>query len=240
MRTTLLPFLILLASFVAGAIGLPATAQADQPRTIVVSGNGDASARPDLANLSFAIEVHAKTATEAASRNAAAAQKVTDALKARLGDKGKVSTGGYSLTPDYQQHQNGGMNMAVIVGYNAQNTISVETSAMDLLGELIDAGIAAGANRVNALDFTLKNDTRARAEALANASRDAQQQAQALAASLNVRLGRIMTASTEGQPRPIPVERGVYAQAAVQSFKTPVEAGDITVSATVYLTYEIE
>jgi len=241
MRTTLLPLLTLLASFVAGAIGVPAQAVADQPRTIVVSGNGDASARPDMANLSFAIEVHARTATEAASRDAAVAQKVTDALKAKLGDKGKVSTGGYSLTPDYQQHQNGGMNMAVIVGYNAQNTISVETPAMDLLGELIDAGIAAGANRVNSLEFTLKNDTRARAEALTSASRDAQQQAQALAASLNVRLGRIITASTEGEPRPIPVQRGVATYTAgMASMKTPVEAGDITVSATVYLTYEIE
>ena len=241
MRTSLLPLLTLVASLVAGAIGLPAPARADQPRTIVVSGDGEASARPDMANLSFAIEVHAKTATEAASRNAEVAQKVTDALKAKLGDKGKVSTGGYSLSPDYQQHQNGGVNMAIIVGYNAQNTISVETPAMDLLGELIDAGIAAGANRVNSLDFTLKNDTKARAEALANASHDAQQQAQALAASLGVRLGRIITASTEGQPRPIALRRGTFAQAAeMASFKTPVEAGDITVSATVYLTYEIE
>lgn len=240
MRTTLLPLLILLASFVAGAVGLPGPARADQPRTIVVSGNGEVAAHPDMANLSFAIEVHAKTATEAASRNAAVAQKVTEALKAKLADKGKVSTGGYSLTPDYQQHQNGGMNMAVIVGYNSQNTISVETPAMDLLGELIDAGIAAGANRVNALEFTLKNDSKARAEALANASRDAQQQAQALAASLNVRLGRIITASTEGEPHPIPVERGVAYAAGMASMKTPVEAGDITVSATVYLTYEIE
>jgi uncharacterized protein YggE len=193
-----------------------------------------------MANLSFAIEVHAKTATEAASRNAAVAQKVTDALKGKLGEKGKVSTGGYSLMPDYQQRQNGGENMSVIVGYNAQNTISVETPAMDLLGELIDAGIAAGANRVNSIDFALKNDTKARAEALANASHDAQQQAQALAASLSVRLGRIMTASTESEPRPVPMQRGVAYAASAVSMKTPVEAGDITVSATVYLTYEIE
>ena len=238
MRTLLL--LTLLVSFVACAIGTPDPALADQARTIVVSGNGETSARPDMANLSFAIEVHAKSATEAASRNAAVAQKVTDALKAKLGDKGKVSTGGYSLVPDYQQRQSGGENMAVIVGYNAQNTISVETPAMDLLGELIDAAIAAGANRVNALEFTLKNDTKARGEALADASRDAQQQAQALAASLGVRLGRVIAASTEGQPRPMPVERGMAYAAAAVSMKTPVEAGDITVSATVYLTYEIE
>ena len=215
-------------------------ATAQQPRTIVVSGNGEVSVRPDMANLSFAIETHAKNAAEAASRNAALAQKITDALKAKLGDKGKVSTGGYSLSPDYEQHQ-GRPDAATIVGYSAQNSIEVETPAMNLLGELIDAAIGAGANRVNSLNFTLKNDTRPRSDALANASRDAQQQAQALAASLNVKLGRIITASTEGAPRPVPLARTFApAASAMVTFKTPVEAGDITVSSTVYLTYEIE
>src|SRR5215467_166090 len=215
-------------------------AAAQQPRTIVVSGNGEVSVRPDMANLSFAIETHAKSAAEAASRNAALAQKITDALKAKLGDKGKVSTGGYSLEPEYEQHQ-GRSDTATIVGYSAQNSIAVETPAMNLLGELIDAAIGAGANRVNSLDFTLKNDSKPRADALANASRDAQQQAQALAASLNVKLGRIITASTEGAPRPVPLARAFAPAASVMAtFKTPVEAGDITVSSTVYLTYEIE
>jgi len=240
MRTTL-PLVTLLVISAATAAVAPKVALADQPRTIVVSGNGEVSARPDLAELNFAIETHAKTAADAASRNAALAQKITDALKAKLGDKGKVSTGGYSLSPDYEEHQ-GRESTATIVGYNAQNSINVETPAMDLLGELIDTAIAAGANRVNFLNFTLKNDTKARADAIANASHDAQLQAQALAVSLNVKLKRIVTASTEGQARPIPVQRNVaYAPGAMAaSFKTPVEAGDITVPATVYLTYEIE
>jgi uncharacterized protein len=224
---------------VLGAVALgTGIAAAEQPRTIVVSGNGEVSARPDMADLSFAIETRARSAAEAASRNAALAQKITDALKAKLGDHGKVSTGGYSLSPDYEQHQ-GRQDTGTIVGYSAQNSILVETPALNLLGELIDAAVGAGANRVNSLNFTLKNDTKPRADALANASRDAQQQAQALAASLNVKLGRIITASTEGAPRPVPLVR-TFASSAMATFKTPIEAGDITVSSTVFLTYEIE
>ena len=237
MRTSLALVTSLLTLF-ATAAAMPHTAMADQPRTIVVSGNGESAARPDLAYLSFAIETHAKTATDAASRNAALAQKITDALKAKLGDKGKVSTGGYSLSPDYEQHQ--GRQEPTIIGYNAQNSITVQTPDMDMLGELIDTAIAAGANRMNYLNFTLKNDTKARADAIANASHEAQTQAQALASSLNVKLKRILTASTEGAPRPIPMERGMAYAASMAKVATPVEAGDITVSATVYLTYEIE
>ncbi len=218
---------------------VPGLAAADQTRTIVVSGSGEISAKSDTANLSFAIETHAKTAADASARNAALAQKVTDALKAKLGDKGQVWTGGYSLTPDYQQHQ-GIQNSATIVGYNSQNSISVETPAMNLLGDLIDSAIAAGANRVNDLSFSLKDDTRARAEALAAASRDAQAQAQALAASLNVKLNRIITASTVAESRPEPVGRLMPMSSMALAQRTPIEAQEITVSATVYLTYEIE
>ena len=38
--------------------------------------------------------------------NAALATKVIDALKAKLGDKGKITTGGYSLDPEYDQRPN--------------------------------------------------------------------------------------------------------------------------------------
>jgi uncharacterized protein YggE len=228
-------------TFLLGTVALvTGIAAAEAPRTIVVSGNGEVSAHPDMANLSFGIETHSKTASEAASRNAALAQKITDALRAKLGEQGKVSTGGYSLAPDYEQRQ-GRQDTSTIVGYSAQHSITVETPAMNLLGELIDTAIAAGANRVDSLNFTLKNDSKPRADALASASRDAQQQALALAASLNVKLGRIITASTEGVPRPVPLVR-TFAQgpSAMAAFKTPVEAGDITVPATVFLTYEIE
>ena len=64
---------------------------------------------------------------------------------------------------------------------SAQNTITVETGALDLVGPLIDAAIAAGANRVNSLDFNLRDNTKARNEAIAKAAKDAQAQAQALA-----------------------------------------------------------
>jgi uncharacterized protein YggE len=224
---------------IAAAIAFPAVARADQPRTIVVSGSGQVSASPDTADLSFAIETHAKTASEAASHNATLARKITDALKAKLGDRGRVWTGGYSLTPDYDQRPTRQGN-PVIIGYNAQNSIMVETGAMDLLGELVDTAIAAGANRVNYLNFSLKDDGKARARAIADASRDAQAQAQALAASLNVRLKRLMSASTEAQPRPVPVMRAMAFSAAESAAPTPIEAGQVTVPASVSLTYEIE
>jgi uncharacterized protein YggE len=205
-------------------------------RTIEVDGNGETRTSPDTADLNLAIDTQAKTAEEAAASNAALATRVIDALKSKLGDKGKVTTGGYSLEPQYDQRPNA---KPTIIGYNAQNTVTVNTSALDLVGALIDSAIAAGANRVNSLNFSVKDDTKARTEAIAIATRDARAQAQALALALDVKLGKVLKATTASQERPIPIRMG-RAMAMSANVATPVEPGEVTVPATVSLTFEIE
>jgi hypothetical protein len=211
-------------------------------RTIQVSGNGEAQAAPDLAVLSLAIETHAATAADAAGRNGGLAQRVSDALKAKLGDKGKTWTGGYSLAPEYENETRPNAK-PVIIGYQAQNTITVQTGALDLVGPLIDAAIAAGANRVNSLDFSLRDDTSARNDAITKAAKDAQAQAQALAAALGLKLGPIVNATTESNfgPRPMVLENAVGRFATSMGRpETPVQPAELTIPATVSLTYQIE
>jgi uncharacterized protein len=213
----------------------------DTTRIIEVSGNGEARSVPDVAYLSVQVETHAATAEETASKNAALAQKVVQHLKDKLAGKGTIVTGDYSLNPEYGEN-NQPRQKPVITGYTAQNTITVETGELSMLGGLIDGAISAGANRINYLNFGLRDDTKARQDAIVNASKDAQAQAQALAASLNVKLGRVMKASTIPERTPImPMARmsATFASAAVNA-PTPVEATQISVSATVSLTYEIE
>ena len=205
-------------------------------RTIEVDGSGETRTSPDTADLDLAIDTQAKTAEEAANRNAALAAKVIDALKSKLGDKGKITTAGYSLNPEYDQRVS---EKPRIVGYNAQNTVTLHTGALDLVGALIDAAIAAGANRVNSLNFSVKDDTKARTEAIAIATRDARAQAQALASALGVKLGRVLKATTASQARPIPM-RMERAMAMSANAATPVEPGEVIVPATVSLTFEIE
>jgi uncharacterized protein YggE len=236
MRLTIAAF-----AFLSIALAMPIAALAEggtnpNQRTIQVTGNGEAQAAPDIAVLSLAIETHAATAADAAADNGGLAQKVSEALRAKLGDKGKTWTGGYSLNPEYRDdsHPNA---KPVITGYTAQNTITVQTGALDLVGPLIDAAIAAGANRVNSLDFNLRDDTRARNEAITKAAKDAQTQGEALAAALGLKLGPIINATTESSERPQPMFRAAMMGA---NSSTPVQPGEVTVPATVSLTYEIE
>lgn len=207
-------------------------------RTIEVRGHGEAHASPDLAFLNLAIETHAVTAQDCANLNADLAQKVVKALEGKLQGKGHVWTGGYSLYPEYGDQAE--QKKPVIVGYRAENSITVQTGAIDLLGALIDTAIAAGANRINFLNFALQDDVRARSEAIAKASKDAQAQAQALAMALGVKLGEITHASTVAEPQPLPMEPRMMAMGPAINAPTPVQPNEITVPATVSLVYEIE
>lgn len=226
--------MLVMAPSVRRAAAQPASSN---PRTIEVNGDGSVQAAPDQATLQLAIETHAATAAEAAGSNGALAQKVRDALKAKLQNKGLMWTGGYSLYPDYSEPRDGGE--ARIIGYRAQNSITVQTGALELIGPLIDAAIAAGANRVGSLDYDLRDNTKARSEAITRAAKDAQAQAQALAAALGVRLGAVVKAATVSEARPVPMMR-FQAAGATANPATPIEAGQVAVPASVSLSYEIE
>ena len=237
MKTTLAAVALLTIVFTMPLAAIAQGTPSSTHRTIEVSGNGEAHAAPDLAVLSLAIETHAATAAEAAGRNGGLAQKVSEALRSKLGDKGKTWTGGYSLYPEYGD-QSRPNTKPVITGYRAENSITVQTGALNLVGPLIDAAIAAGANRVNSLQFNLRDDTHARDEAIANAAKDAQAQAQSLAAALGLKLGPIINATTVSDTGPRPV---MFRAAAMSvNTATPVQPGEVTVPATVSLTYAIQ
>ena len=222
---------------------LPALGDETPPRrTLAVSGEGEVKVAPDLAVISFAVETSAPTAGAAGADNARKSGALADALKQQLGANGKVSTTRYSLDPVYEQRERGATPAPPrITGYVARNQVRAESHAIDQVGALIDAATKAGANRIDGLDFQLEQRAPAQRDALQRAGEDAQRQAEAAAAALGVKLGKVLSASTGSPPvvMPRPYPRMAMA-AAEMNAPTPVEAGEVTVDATLQVTYEIE
>jgi uncharacterized protein YggE len=221
---------------------LPAAAQEPTPaRTLAVSGQGEVKAAPDLAVVSFAVETTAPAASVAVAENARKSAMLADALKQQLGATGKVSTTRYALDPVYEQRERGSTPAPPrITGYVARNQVRAETHAIDAVGKLIDGATKAGANRVDGLEFTLEERAQAQNDALQRAGQDARRQAEAAAAAIGVTLGKVLTVSANAVPigpRPYVQMRAAQADMAVT---TPVEAGDVTVTATLQVTYAIE
>ncbi len=222
----------------AAASAMARPEQARSPgRTIRVVGRGEVQESPDLAFLSLAIETQAASAEECAGANAAMAQKVVKALREKLGAKGKVWTGNYRLYPRYSQGAQG--QPPAIASYVAENSVELETGAMELLGSLIDSAVSAGANRVNYLRFGLRDDSQARSAAIARAAQNAQRQAAALATALDLKLGPVLSASTVA-PAARPYAYAPARAQALAAAATPVATNTVDVSAEVDVVYAVQ
>jgi uncharacterized protein YggE len=210
-----------------------ARAQAPQPRFVRAFGEATVSSVPDQAKIQFAVVTQAATADAASSQNATLVSTLMAALRAVIGQSGDTRTLAYSLNPNYSSPRDG--SQPVIIGYTASNTVEATSSDLLIIGKLIDTAIQAGANRVQGLQFSLKNDQPARQQALRLATAQAKAHADAMASGLNLKTGAVV-ALAEGVAVSVePLRVGVAAAAPT----TPIESGQVDVHATVTLEVEL-
>ena len=206
-------------------------------RAIEVTGEGRVEIPPDLVLLDFGVVTRAPTAAAAARENTARMERVLAALRKTAGAEAMLSTGGYSIRPVYAPPSREQQEAPRITGYEVSNVVNVKTKSIALVGQSIDAAIDAGANQVQRLVFTVRDDSEARRRALGLAARQARGKAEALAASLGVKLGPVRSVVEQDISTVRPLARGVAMQEAA-SF-TPVEPGTVDVQARVVLTIDL-
>lgn len=232
----------LLALMAAG----PALAQqTEKPiRVLNVNGVGTVQRQPDRAVIMVAVESRAVTAQEAAAANA----RKMDAVFAALRKVGivppNVSTVSYALQPEYREPdpRSATPNTPRVVGYVALNMVRVQVDSILRVGAIIDATVGAGANRIENLSFELKDMESARLEALKLAVQKARAEAEVVAAAAGQKLGepQSINSSSSWMPMANYRMRGEVAMAAQAGPPTPVEAGSLSVTANVSITYLLE
>ena len=220
-------------SFLAVAAASQDTTQ--QRRYIQATGESVVSAEPTRARIDIGVVTQASTSQAAADQNASRTQTVLTRLRAIVGQSGEIRTVGYSLTPNYTYPREGGEPK--LTGYTATNIVRVTLDDLTKVGPAIDTATQAGANRVQSLQFMLKDERAALDDALRQASQNAMRKASSIASSLGVRIIRVLTATESGGPV-VPIRDNTYVMRA-ESTQTPIEAGTIEVRASVTLTVEI-
>jgi uncharacterized protein YggE len=166
-----------------------------EQKLISVSGSASTSVIPDTASISLGVLTQAATAKEASEKNAASMNAVINGLK-NLGIQDKdIRTSFLSIQPVYNYSREGGV--PAIVSYSASNNVQVTTMMLDKLGDIVDKSVAAGANQVGGISFTVSEEKQKqiRGELLENAVKDAEDKAGKLAESLRVRIVGVKTAS---------------------------------------------
>lgn len=235
-----LPILLALVFIIlaSGQVYAQATT-AQQPRTLTAIGNAEVRVRPDVAVVRLGVQVEAQTAAQAREQNAAIVTRMITALQALGIRQNQIETSTFQIYPVRRFPNREQTGEPPIVGYRVVNIVSVRTENLDLVPRIIDASVQAGANTVESVDFQLKDDAAARQDALSQASAEAVRNAQTMARALGVRLVRIHQVQQGGVgivPPPYPV-RSLAFEAATP---TPIFGGEVTVNASITLTYVID
>ncbi|PLL11279.1 SIMPL domain-containing protein [Tabrizicola sp. TH137] len=229
---------VLSAVFLSGAlaaVALPVPVLAETaPATITVTGEGTVTAAPDLATVSLGVTTQGETAAEAMAANTSALTAVLDRVKAAGVEDRDIQTSTLNLNPNWSNSD--GSSMPVIQGYVATNVLQIRVRDLPKLGEVLDAAITDGANTLNGISFGLAEPEPAMDEARKAAVAKARARAELLTGAAGVGLGRIVSISESGFMPPMPMYR---MEAALAEAPVPVEGGEVGVSASVTVTWEI-
>ena len=202
-------------------------------------GTGQVSVKPDRVTLSLGVDVEAGTSAAAQAELNTRLAKVLAAIRGSGVQDQTVQTGSIRLEPVYvyDPPRDGQAQTPRLTGFRAASTVTVRTGDLANAARLIDAAVGAGGNRVEGVVFDLKDDSRARREALALATRNAREQAAVMAEALGLKLGRVVSAESgvRALPRPVPV--AMFAKGAAEG-GAALEAGEVTVMAEATVVFE--
>lgn len=211
----------------------------DTNNTVFVTGTATEKVEPDRVMATFAVETVDEAAGDALRANSEAMNAVLAALEEAGVEENETHTAYFSIYPTYNYTEFGAQELT---GYTVTNSIMVESSNLSNVSDWIDAAVAAGANRVDSLSFTLSEERLddIRGGLTQDAIDNARSKADALAQALDVEITGVKSASLFDFHSPPVMPLSVsFAAGAAESITTPIIPGDQTVTATVGVIYRI-
>ena len=233
------------------ALSLPGVAMAhqDQPAIattstlLTVSVEGKSTRTPDMAVFNAGVVSEGKTASEALAANAAAMTKVIATLKkAGISDK-DIQTSQISLNPVYGQPvigPNGQMTQEPrIIGYQANNSLTVRSRDIKGFGKVLDALVASGSNQVSGPAFQMSDPSSAMDEARTAAMKSARARAELYAKAAGLRVVRVISISEGGGYSPPQPVYAMAKSADASGASTPISAGEVEAQVTLTVQFEL-
>lgn len=205
-----------------------------QPSTISVSATESMSVTPDLATVDLGVT------TSGASANAAqdANTEKTNALLAGLQELGieskDLKTSYYTVYPQYDYNR----SPAVVVGYEASQTITVRVRNRDLVSSVLEKAGNLGATAISSLRFEVDDEDSVKALVREKAIAKAYEQALSVADTMGARIGGVVSYS-ETSGSDVPVYYDSYR--AVGGGSAPdIAQGENEIEMTVYIDFSLQ
>jgi uncharacterized protein YggE len=240
-RTLLMAVLgavLLVSAGVGGALmfgsGSASASQPDQgQKSITVSANGEIETSPDQAVVRVAVTATGNDSTVVREELASGAESMRTALDEFGLDSEDVRTAHYDIRQE-RRHTRDGVETGPYRGVHA---FEITLDDTDAAGEVIDIAVNNGADQIDGVSFTLSDDKREELhnEALTQAMTNARVRADTLASAGDLSVTGVHTiVSTETRYHDYRVET---AHAGAAGDSTSIEAGPVTVTANVRVTY---
>ena len=238
--------MIALVIMAMACVGIAAAAPLDitsNPKVIQASGTGNVIGTPDRAQVTFSVETENPDVRIAQQDNAQRMAKVIDALVAIGIPRDALKTTGYNIYPVYDDYTKSVFDQKIRT-YRVTNTLTVTLHDVNKTGDVIDVAVANGINQASSIQFLLSDEQSQvlRTEALKKAVARARADADTVAGAMGTAIIGVHSADISGGYSPVLFENYQY-QAGNAMMKsavpTPIQPGDITVSAQVSITYLI-
>lgn len=232
-----------LAAVVAGTASAPAVSQAlqvSQPASlsgITVTAEGEARAQPDMATVNIGVQTEGSTAEEAMAKNRQLMSTVLAKIKnVGIADK-DIQTSSINVFPEMEPPKPNETGQPKISGYRAMNSVTVRVLDIAKAGPVLDAAIAGGANQMYGIQFGLQDPSALQTEALTAAVKAARVKADAIAKAAGLQIKGIAAISEDFIQRPMPLGEAAAPMAREAQTSTPVQPGELRVTAQVRVTY---
>ena len=233
-------FIVILGIACIGSVGAVTTDSCNE-KVIHSTGSGNVIGTPDRAQVTFAVETENPDVKVAQQANAVQMTKVINALVTAGLPKDALKTTGYNIYPVYDDYSKPLLEQK-IRAYRVTNTLTVTLHDVNRTGEVIDIAVANGINQASSIQFMLSDEQSQvlRTEALKKAVSRARADADTVAGALGTVILDVQSVDISGGYAPVLFENYNAPDATTKSAATtPVQPGDVTVTAQVSITYTI-
>lgn len=214
----------------------PATPGRPLVPSMTVVGESEVLVKPDTATVQVGVVTQGASAAKALKDNNAAMQGLFKTLAARKIAEKDIQTSNFGVTPRYHRDPESGEPPEVI-GYRVTNQVRVKVRDLAALGEVLDEVVAAGANRVQGVSFSVAAPDELLDDARRKAVADARRKADLYAKAAGVKVGRVLLVQEQSPQLPRPKVFGLARDSAAS---VPVAPGELEFGARITVTYAIE
>ena len=215
-----------------------AAASTTGDRGITVVGIGKVTGQPDVAHVTVGIETQAPSLQTAVDDNKAKMTVLLETLK-KLGLADKdIQTSNYSVYTERVTPPAPGAEVSTDqMIYHVTNQVDVIVRDVNQLGDVLDKAVAAGANNIYGVNFSVEDTSKLESDARAKAVENAKARAQELAQLNGLQLGEVLSVSEVIGGSAFPMDYGVKG---LGGGGTPVQPGELEMSLSIQITYAVK